>query len=272
MPEIAECRRYVDQLNKEYGGHDLLNVEVVGGRFVKEGLQIYLDCLAFPLKNVKMYSKGKFIYWTTRELSSQRDVFFFITLGMAASFGKENKHSAIKFTFDNDEVFYNDIRHFGTVKVEFEQATLNKKLKSLGWDALKYSTMPSDLIGSLRKYDNHTIAEELLNQKIFAGVGNYIRSEALYRAAIHPNKKIHDISNDEIKDLCQHIADIVHEAYKCGGATIQTYSDLYGNVGTFYNQFRVYGKKIDPLGNEVLKLTAADGRTVHYVKEIQGEK
>jgi formamidopyrimidine-DNA glycosylase len=108
-----------------------------------------------------------------------------------------------------------------------------------------------------------------MNQKVFAGVGNYIRSESLYRAGIKPDRYISAMKDDEIKSLCNHIIDVVQEAYKCGGATIATYSDLYGNVGTFYDQFKVYGKKKDPLGNPVIKMTAADGRTVHYVESIQ---
>lgn len=273
MPEIAECRRYVDQLNKEYGGHDLLNVEIVGGRFLKDKyLETNLSLLHFPMKNVTMNSKGKFIYWKMTETSTDQTIYFFITLGMAASFGKKNKHSAVKFTFDNDVVYYNDVRHFGTINVSFGEKELLKKLKSLGWDPLQNDSIPNELIPTLRSKKNYkTIAETLLDQKIFAGVGNYIRSEALYRAGIHPNKVIYKLTDAELTSLCNHIIDIVDEAYQCGGATIATYSDLYGNVGTFFNQFKVYGKKQDPLGNKVLTLTADDGRTVHYVKEIQPE-
>lgn len=272
MPEIAEVRRYVDQLNTEYGGHDLLNVEVVGGRFAKsdDDTGTNLACLDFPLRSVKMASKGKFIYWEMLDSCEVRQhLWFFITLGMSGSFGKHQKHSALKFTFDNGEVFFNDPRHFGTFKVVTEELEWKLKLATLGWDPLQYPIIPSDITKTLRKKSDKTISEVLLDQRIFAGVGNYIRSEALYAAKIHPNKLIRDLSDSDLEKLCSEIILIVKEAYAAGGATIATYSDLYGNVGTFFKQFKVYSKKQDPLGNTVSKLTAADGRTVHYVPGIQ---
>lgn len=268
MPEVAEVRRYVDQLNKEYGGHTLEKVEIVGGRFLKENDTATTDLglLHFPVKNVTMNSKGKFMWWNMDEI---HPIHFFITLGMSGSFGKLNKHSALRFTFDNGEVYFNDIRHFGTFKVAYETSELISKLKSLGWDPLQNPSMPPDIIPILRARKTDTIGETLMDQRVFAGVGNYIRSEALYIAKIHPSKQIWGLSNEDIKRLCDAIIDIAREAYRCGGATIATYSDLYGNVGTFYDQFKVYGQKKDPLGNKVVKITAGDGRTVHIVPGIQ---
>lgn len=268
MPEVAEVRRYVDQLNKEYGGHVLEKVEVVGGRFLKpdDSTALDLGLLKFPVTNVTMHSKGKFMWWNMMEI---HPINFFITLGMSGSFGQRNKHSAIKFTFDNGEVYYNDIRHFGTFKVALAESELLTKLRSLGWDPLQNPSMSPELIPMLRARHTDTIGEVLMDQKVFAGVGNYIRSEALYIAGIHPNKVIWGMRDEDIERLCTAIVGVVQEAYRCGGATIATYSDLYGNVGTFYDQFKVYGKKKDPLGNKVVKLTAGDGRTVHLVPALQ---
>jgi formamidopyrimidine-DNA glycosylase len=275
MPEVAEVRRFVDQLTKEYGGKTLTSMKLVGGRFLKEnagnsnGAGIFT--LKFPLVDTQFDAKGKFIYWSLKEepLNNKR-VYFFITLGMSGSFGKQNKHSAIEFNFDGkDPLYFNDIRHFGTFKIVFDSSDLSKKLNDLGWDPLQQPNFSQGLIAQLRNFNHKTIAEVLMNQKVFAGVGNYIRSEALYRAEIKPDRKISAMTDKEIETLCNAIIDVVKEAYACGGATIATYSDLYGNVGTFYDQFKVYGRKKDPLGNKVIKAKAADGRTVHYVESIQ---
>jgi len=272
MPEVAEVRRYIDQLSKEYAGKTLNSVKVVGGRFAKDNkLESTLNLVRFPLVDTQFGCKGKFIYWSMKEEPvNNKPIFFFITLGMAASFGKKNKHSALEFNFEGCEpLYFNDIRHFGTFKVMFTTGDLSKKISDLGWDPLQAPTVPMYLEGTLRNFNHKTIAEVLMDQKVFAGVGNYIRSEALYRAKIKPSRYISSLKKNEIDDLCQAIIDVVQEAYACGGATIATYSDLYGNVGTFYDQFKVYGRKKDPLGNKVIKETAKDGRTVHYVEEIQ---
>lgn len=269
MPEIAEVRRYVDQLTKEYSGKDLYSVKVIGGRFLNEDTETCLDLLKFPMRNITFNAKGKFIYWSMEESETKAIIHFFITLGMAGSFGQKNKHSALEFNFQNAVVYFNDIRHFGTFKVVYGDKALLKKLKSLGWDSLQNPKVPPEIIPQLRNKNHKTIAEILMDQKIFAGVGNYIRSEVLYLTSIHPNTIIRNLSDNQLAALCENIISVANEAYLAGGATIRTYSDLYGNVGTFYNQFKVYGKKQDPYGREVSKLTAADGRTVHYVKDIQ---
>jgi formamidopyrimidine-DNA glycosylase len=61
----------------------------------------------------------------------------------------------------------------------------------------------------------------------------------------------------------------VKRAYNVGGATIATFKDMYGNSGKFFDQFQIYGKKIDPLGNLVSRELTKDGRSTYYVKGIQ---
>ena len=45
------------------------------------------------------------------------------------------------------------------------------------------------------------IADLLLDQNIFAGVGNIIKNEVLWRVRIHPETKVKDIPPSELKDL-----------------------------------------------------------------------
>ena len=53
------------------------------------------------------------------------------------------------------------------------------------------------------------------------------------------------------------------------GATIKSYADFYGDVGTATDRFLVYGKKFDPNGNPVVREKTADGRTTHWVPKVQ---
>ena len=259
MPEIAEVARYVDQLNDKFKGSTLHNVQFIGGRFLKEKQPI----INFPLNNAQFNSKGKFIYWSFDE-----PVHFFITLGMTGSFGQKNNYSGIEFQFDKDKIYFNDIRHFGTFKIANTQE-LYKKLNSLGWDPLKEPWVPNNIYKKIFKFKNKTIAEVLLNQKIFCGVGNYIRSEVLYKAKINPLSLVKDLDELQIENLCQEIIKIAKLAYIAGGNTFSTYVDMYGNSGNFKFELEVYQQKNDSLGNLVERIVAPDGRSIYYVKEIQ---
>jgi len=265
LPEIAEVKIFTDQLNKEFGGQALQNIEIVGGRFLKKPIEKFHQ-LIYPLHDTKFNCKGKFLYWTFDE-----EEVFFITLGMAASFGPKSKHSALKFTFGSGDIYFNDIRHFGTFKIS-DHRGLEHKLNTLGWDALQ-EPIPFDLKQHLwKRCEQKTIAEALLDQRVFAGVGNYIRSEVLYLSKIHPLRPVsggYGLSNREIDTICDNIIIVAQEAYKSGGATIATFKDMYGNTGKFFDKFKVYSRKTDPDNNPITKITAPDGRSVFYVDSIQ---
>jgi endonuclease-8 len=45
------------------------------------------------------------------------------------------------------------------------------------------------------------IADILLDQEIFAGVGNIIKNEVLWRVRIHPETEVKNITPDDLKEL-----------------------------------------------------------------------
>ena len=59
----------------------------------------------------------------------------------------------------------------------------------------------------------------------------------------------------------------MNESYLSKGATISTYYNIDEKKGVF--KFKVYGKEKDDLGNIIIKEKTDDGRTSHWVKEIQ---
>lgn len=274
MPEIAEVHRFVDQLNASFGGQNITKIDVLGGRILKDGLDKDLLLFCFPLTHVSFHVKGKFIYCKFRDEKTEGDdepsnLYFMITLGMTGSFGKQNKHSAIRIKFDNGEIFFNDIRHFGTWKLEFHERKITSKLSGLGWDCLNEPNIPSSLFIRLRKKNHKCISEVMLDQSVFAGLGNYLRSEILYAAGVSPFALVSTLSDDKLNDIATQYKRIATAAYNHGGATIATYANMNGDVGNFSQYFQVYGKKQDPKGNQVIAQKAPDGRTVHWVKEIQ---
>ena len=263
MPECAECKILVDQLNENFAGQDILNVEVVGGRFAHEGLP-GLTGLQLPLMNTQFHNKGKFIYWTFDQNKA-----FFITLGMTGGFGPKEKHSAIKFTFSKTDIYFNDPRHFGTVKLDKNKSDLKDKLLTFGWDPLQENLDMAKLLPRFRKNNHKSIAEVLLDQSVIAGNGNYLRAEELYLSQINPFRLVQSLSDQELTTICQNVIVAVHGAYSKGGATLATYTDMHGNRGTYSKEFLVYRKKSDPYGNPVTSTKAPDGRTIHYVKSVQ---
>ena len=63
----------------------------------------------------------------------------------------------------------------------------------------------------------------MLDQTVFAGLGNYLRSEILFDAKIHPDDRPFDLNKTSINQWAKSIKNISHLAYKTGGFTVSKY-------------------------------------------------
>jgi len=224
-------------------------------------------------KVVDIKTRGKFMYW---EFSNGWHLFS--TFGMTGQWSPSaGKHVCLdieltdgKVDVSNFHIYFNDPRHFGTIKFVEGKDQLNAKLAELGWDPLqddltKYSPW---LIGELSKTAK-PIGQVLMDQSLFAGVGNYIRAEALYLAKMSPWKPANQLSKNDAENLFQACIDVMQTSYQYQGATIQTYKTAYGEEGRYSSCFKVYGKKTDPLGNKITKEDTPDKRTIHWCPDVQ---
>lgn len=268
MPEGPEVRLSADSIRPLVINKKIYHVSVGNKSRYKDSLPDGM--LDFP-KNCKVESvnvKGKFMYWTF-----DNDWHLFNTFGMSGQWSPiEGKHPCFIFQFEdgNERMHFNDPRHFGTIKFVQGRKNLENKLNELGWDPLSAS-LDKNLkwITFQLSKTSKSIAEVLMDQPIFAGVGNYIRAEALYACKLSPWKSANKLSPDEIKMLCQACIDVMENSYQHQGATIHTYKTAYGEEGKYSSQFKVYGKKQDPMGHKIIKQTTPDKRTIHWCPDVQ---
>ena len=270
MPEGPEVKTITRELNKLIKNNTLKSIIITGGRYKDKGLAKYdkFVSLTEPERKIEeVICKGKFIWfkfpgeWT-----------LWCTLGMSGGWKTSKcKHCDIELLIDNNTLWFQDQRHFGTLKLCDSSTELKKKLKTLGKDLLSGDVTLKMFKEQLetKRLKNQTLPKILMNQSIFSGIGNYLKAEILYECKISPHRLLKDISDEEIKLLYQNSIIIINNSYKSGGATIRNYSDIYLNPGKYVFIFKVYGKKIDSNGFKVIKEKTSDGRTTHWVKEIQ---
>lgn len=264
MPEGSEVKLSTDLIHPLVVGKTTA-VFSMHGRYQSsdpEGLKEFKD----KAKVLDVQCKGKFMYWTF-----ESEFYLFCTFGMSGQWSpKRGKHPSLGIQFtDGSEIYFNDPRHFGTIKFVQGEHNLKKKLAELGWDPL--SDDPSGYIKAFRKITSSAkpIGQLLMDQKLFAGVGNYVRAESLYRAKISPWRPGFTLSVEEATALLQSCTDVMRESYNHQGATISTYATPYGEEGRYSSCFKVYGQKQDLLGNPIIKEATPDGRTIHWCPAIQ---
>lgn len=280
MPEGPEVRRVTDQLRNRLVGTSVYKIDGLNGRYAKQApfgyLEFVTDLAQKSIAIEKIDCKGKFIYWTLGN-----DWYIWNTLGMSGTWSKNStKHESIRIhfsKFENEMLFcgrlsFIDARHFGTIKFVRGKNELDKKLQSLGYDWLEKEHSVTALwhwLHSSKATLAKPIGSVLMDQSFFAGVGNYIRAEALYAAGVSPWRLTKDVTYGELGALCKALREIMVNSYQSGGATIATYRDTEGNVGSYSSKFAVYQQKKDPHGNEVTREQTPDGRTIHWVKALQ---
>jgi formamidopyrimidine-DNA glycosylase len=278
MPEGPELRLSCDTLKNIIKNKYIIN-SYIGktSRYQKEDLQGY-DPQKLQCDIVDVNVKGKFMYWA---LSNGQ--YMFCTYGMTGQWlTKEDKHTCFAVQYvdkfetieqaivDSKFLYFNDPRHFGTLKFVNSKAELDEKLNSLGWDPFSESLDSKFSFLKKKIKKNKPIGEILMNQSIFCGVGNYIRAEALYRSKLNPWKNGKDISEDMLTQLCKHIIDVMNESYRAQGATFSTYENVDGESGKYAFNFQIYGQKNDPQGYNVIR-EEMGSRTIHWCPEVQKE-
>lgn len=84
----------------------------------------------------------------------------------------------------------------------------------------------------------------LLDQKLFAGSGNYIASEICARAKILPTRLNKDIKKSEFPKILKAIHTVLDGSLTSGGTTFQSYRDSTGEKGKGVEHLVVYNQKI----------------------------
>ena len=256
MPEGPEVRRMSQDLAAVVSERLLESIEVLSGRYTKKAIESLTEFNdELPTKIIGAGCHGKFIYMLT---SSGYNIWN--TLGMSGRWtGQKTKHCRVKLSFrQGPPVYFEDVRNFGTIKIVYGKHKLLEKLKSLGPDLLAEDIDEDFFVARLREHDKKHITKVLMNQKIFSGVGNYVKAEALWLAEIDPRLRTEEISDEKLKTLCKTVKNVLRTSYNTGGATFLSHKNFSGKPGDYSHRFLCYGRKFDAEGNKVQKIKTED--------------
>lgn len=98
-----------------------------------------------------------------------------------------------------------------------------------------------DYFSSLLKGKKTQIKAFLMNQKNVGGIGNMYMHDILFKAHLHPQKKISDMSGEEIKLLYSTITELLNLSQEKGAFAYE--SDFFGQKGGFTMDYFLVGYK-----------------------------
>ena len=185
----------------------------------------------------------------------------------------KKKHDHLILVTKNNTLTFNDVRKFGFIAVDLQTNLQNNKfLKHLGAEPLSKNFSPLFLEKILKK-SSAPIKNVLLNQKLISGIGNIYACESLFDSGILPQTPSNKIKKKKITILCKSIKKILKRAIKSKGSSIDSFKLPSGELGTFQNNFSVYGRE----GNTCLKSNCYNkikrikiaGRSTFYCSSCQ---
>ena len=270
LPEVETVRQGLLQgtLNKTFADvlirreglrypfpEDLVSItgtSVVGIRRRAKYLLIDLSDGRVLLSHLGM--SGRYTIFDRAESAAAKPLWRTVNGGVpVSSFGDQTgyggKHDHLEFVFtDGSRAVYTDPRRFGIIDLFPSEAEASHKLlASLGpepfdpWDA--------EALSARLQGRKTSIKLALLDQKIVVGVGNIYVCESLHRAGISPRTEAGRLvrkngrPTKRLNDLVGHIKDVINEAIRAGGSTLNDFASVDGTLGYFAHQFAVYGRE-----------------------------
>lgn len=273
MPELPEVETIKKQLKK-----------TMPLKIRKAHLSPYVNSISnspqklSALKGLNIISlerKGKLLI-----IHLEKDKYLLSRLGMSGTWriGHEKideKHTHVQLEclsqdVDSTAVFwgYIDPRRFGSLNV-VDRAGYENALDRLGVDVSSSRFTVKYLENILDRYPQWPIKALLLEQKLFAGIGNYIACEICARSRILPDRKSGDMNAIELKKIISSAKAVIKLALKAQGTSFSTFTDANGNKGRAANHLVVYRQKVCGLCGEEVKKINLKGRGTFYCPVCQ---
>jgi formamidopyrimidine-DNA glycosylase len=184
---------------------------------------------------------------------------------------QENTHERARWGLDGgtEWLVFHDPRTLGTLRYYPAGAEI-PELAALGWEPLEDEIDPREARERLAGR-SMAIKPVLLDQSLWAGIGNIYASEALWEAKINPRKPACELTMPEVKRLIGAVKQILWRALERGGSTLRNFADPEGKQGTYQKEFRVYGRDDDPCprcGKPLARFVQAQ-RSTYWCKSCQ---
>lgn len=251
MPEGPEVKIVSDYVNEALHGHTISSIECISDPYkAKYGLLVDKLQGFLPFSFHPTFCVGKATYLLLDEHN-----YFSYHLGMTGFWSsKQGSHAHLKLTTSTGlSMFFHDTRRFGNIKIvpsaDIDRNFFRGDFLNHDFDLEDYALYLFEQLKTERE-----VCKVLLDQRYFAGVGNYLKSEILYACRFHPHKKWNSFSLNDIIKLCQISSFMLHKSYKGGGAQLR---DFKNPTKAPDLQLLIYGKEFTennlPVSSEITK-------------------
>ena len=180
------------------------------------------------------------------------------------------KHVHLQLKSSQGYLSYVDPRRFGRLYF-ISLNRCNEIIAKLGRDISQENFDSTYLKNIFENKQERIIKPLLLDQKLFAGIGNYIACELLARARIDPRRKIKTLTSKELKQIIKGVRSVLEGSIRNQGLTFSGgYKDTTGSAGKGLENLVVFHQKICGLCHKSkIKRIIQQGRSTFYCPTCQ---
>ena len=216
MPEGPEIRHAADRIERAVAGRVVTEV-----RFLFPHLRRFEDCLRGDVvtavrtfgKAILVQFAGGLSVYTHSQLYGR---WYVVSKGKLP-----RTNRSLRLEIHNDE---KSALLYSASEIDVltpDEIKRHKFLSKLGPDVLAKDIDKDAVLARIadRQFARRQLHAMLLDQGFVAGLGNYLRSEILFAARLHPSRRAGELSAIEADALANCILRVSRQAYRTGGIT-----------------------------------------------------
>jgi formamidopyrimidine-DNA glycosylase len=230
LPEVESARRIAE---RALVGRRIAFVAAARDPIVFSGVSPRRFATALPGRRVMaVRRKGKHLW-----MELDRPPFPLFHFGMTGSFvfyrrpAERPRYWRVELRMeDGTHLAMPDARRFGRIRLQHDPEA-ESPLKDLGFDPLLRPPTRAEMAAVLGRR-HAPVKAVLLDQGVFAGVGNWIADEVLYQAGVRPDRPASSLRPEEVARLRARLIGVIRHA-----VAVEADSDRFPRTWLFHDRW-----------------------------------
>jgi len=265
MPELPEVETIKRELEKVILNKKITRVYIHNPAVIRQMQpdKFKKELQGSSIKNILRKAKVLIL-----ELSNGKSLAIHLKMTGQLIYPGDSKKSRVSFRLSDGKILdFNDQRLFGELRLLDDWRSL-KFIQGLGPEPFDLSPDEFKKMLSQKKTKIKTL---LMDQTFISGIGNTYAAESLFRAGVHPERPAASLSDKEKEGLFNSVKDVLSEAIKYGGSSVDNYVRLSGKPGDYLRHHRVYGRegKTCSICKAPIKKISLGGRGTYFCPKCQ---
>ena len=262
MAELPELTILERQMNESLSGRTIKLVEALQEKCLNVPVDVFIQSVT-GRHIEKVTRQGKWLF-----MHLDKDKFILLNLGMGADLfhyspGAElpSKYQ-LRMEFDDGSGFTCRFWWFGHIRLlTADELSEHKDTAKFGPSPMEITT--EQFLSIAADYPKKNVKSLILDQDKLSGIGNAYAHDILWKAKLHPQRKIGTLSVNELEGYHKAIKDIVTRAIELTGLEPDFYGKG-GNMKTFEKLFIMGykdGKPCPDCGTTIEKIKTGSTQT-----------